>query len=254
LAPVPSQTGYSYPCTFRRVGGMAGGFVATPFPSLDEHEAKTNEYRRQIAELRQLNAKHEKHQRELAMSAASHQKTSDACVKSMADLVDRGKFVRVAAAASNVDDSGPAPHEFYQEQAGKIRLKSLTMLSTEAEDFARKNGSMGSSPPSRKTCAGLKRMVRGVPSNFSPFMGYTENHVRKQSDSVLLGLRSSISWQAGKRPGRLPCLLPRDSPHDGHRFASHTGSWMAKVGTLDHNGRSRAHISMMTSTRSSPGL
>mmetsp|Transcript_42749 Transcript_42749/g.92258 ORF Transcript_42749/g.92258 Transcript_42749/m.92258 type:complete len:108 (+) Transcript_42749:313-636(+) len=72
-------------------------------------------------------------------NAANHKKTVESCDRSMKDLQDRGKFVRVAAAAAKVDtSSGPLPDIFYQEMSWKVQKTSHALLSQEAEAFERK--------------------------------------------------------------------------------------------------------------------
>lgn len=226
---------------------MAAGFLASPYPSLEEHEAYQRDHHRRIQELRELNARHEREKQRLARSCDALAASAEASLKTIVDLEDRGKLVRIVSAAANMPNSGPLPHEFYQEQTAKVRDKSMTLLSAEAEKMMGDGSGRGSSGAASP---GPRRVARGVPSNFSPFQGVTHSSLIKQPDAVLLGLRSTTHWQSSKRPGRIPCLLPRESPHDSHSFQAHTANWMSRIGTLEDLGHSRARISALTSTRS----
>eukprot|EP00932_Pfiesteria_piscicida_P010039 SRR837773.20893.p3 GENE.SRR837773.20893~~SRR837773.20893.p3 ORF type:complete len:160 (+),score=71.97 SRR837773.20893:22-480(+) len=150
---------------------MAGGLAAPPLPSLEEHEAHRSEVRRQVEELRRLNAKQERQQRELLRAAAGHQKAADGCARGLSDLQDRGAFVRAAAAAAKSCEGGrdPPPYHFYQDQMDKVRDVSVSMLAGEAEDFAKSKGLAFAGVAVQRKPQPTRRMVRSVPANFSPF-------------------------------------------------------------------------------------
>eukprot|EP00931_Biecheleriopsis_adriatica_P061503 TRINITY_DN3697_c1_g1_i1.p1 TRINITY_DN3697_c1_g1~~TRINITY_DN3697_c1_g1_i1.p1 ORF type:complete len:230 (+),score=45.22 TRINITY_DN3697_c1_g1_i1:38-727(+) len=229
---------------------MAAGYIAAQCPSIGEYEANEGEVRRQIAELR---AKNEKLKTEMKSTLRDNDVQTERAFwarRQTADLVDRAKYIQIASISNPAaiaqycpNLKGPPPHQFYQEQVAKIRHKTRAQLMAEA---ARMSGSGGG--VAAKTLPPPKS--REVPCNFSPGSG-TENSIRKQADPILLGLRNLTHWNTNRKPGKLPGLLPRDS--EVHAFKEHTSSWMARSGEADP-GRNRAHVSMMTNSRSSPNF
>jgi len=225
---------------------MAGGFVASPHPSLEEHDSYTVDFRRQVQELRAKNAKVQRQIAAITRKSEGHDKRADHIRSQLVDMEDRAKFVRVAQAAATQPKGNSAADIFYQEQNAKVRDTALSLLAAEASKFSPDSPGSSSSPSKRSTRS--RQPVRQVPSNFSPFQGWTENHTQRQQPIVLLGLRGPP--QRGAKPGRLPSLLPRESPHDHHRFMRPNASNLSRTGTLTDLGRSRARISELTTSRS----
>lgn len=221
---------------------MAGGFVASQYPNLDEHEAYTADFRSQIEALRAQNAKHERKIAGSARKSQGHVNRTAAINNSLVDLEDRRKFVRIASDMSKTP-KGLEPHEFYKQSNDKVRDRSLSMLSHEAEKFGTDGKGTGGNPHKVKAPP-QRQMMKKVPSNFSSFQGLTEKQIWNQSDSITLGLRTTM--QSGRRPGRLPSLLPRDSPHDHHSFTRHNAAYLARSGSMIDLGRSRARISELS--------
>mmetsp|Transcript_64819 Transcript_64819/g.193161 ORF Transcript_64819/g.193161 Transcript_64819/m.193161 type:complete len:234 (+) Transcript_64819:101-802(+) len=233
---------------------MSGGFIATPHPSLGEHEGHLDAHRRAIMELREKNAAMEEKRQQLLRACGQHNENIFWTSRSITDLEDRKKYLRTVSTPNpssigqySPNLKGPPPHEFYQEQVDKVKYRSFTTLSAEAMKFG---GLEGGASPSKPKASPARR----VPSNFSPFCGETLSSLQRKPDPVVMGLRSATHWSAGRKPGNLPRLLPRDpGTAEDNRFRESTASWMARSGNFDRS-RSRAFITSLSTSLSSPGL
>jgi hypothetical protein len=228
-----------------------GSIVLTSHPSLDEHEAHVGYVQDTLAALREKNAMHAQMQRELTSKTDGHSRTTNSHKKGMTDLQDRAKFVQAIMETIKPESKTFSDaHEFYQQMGTKVREKGVRMLSEEMADTAKKEGKLTLPSQMPKQQKKPKPIVRQCPMNFGPFQGLHENAVvaLQGNTSVLLGLRSSTHWSGNRRPGRLPSLLPRESPV--HLFAEHTASWQSRSGK-DTMGRSRAYISELSRSTSS---
>mmetsp|Transcript_5245 Transcript_5245/g.16886 ORF Transcript_5245/g.16886 Transcript_5245/m.16886 type:complete len:237 (+) Transcript_5245:78-788(+) len=236
---------------------MAGGFIATPYPALEEHEGHLDQHRKAIMELRERNAAINEKRQHLMRQCGKHDEDIFWTQRSMGDLEDRAKYLRTASTPNpsaigqfSPNLKGPPPHEFYQQQVDKVKHRSFSTLTTEAIKFGALEGASTGASPSRPKPSPVRR----VPSNFSPFCGETSSSLQKRPDNVLLGLRSVTHSSGGRKPGNLPKLLPREpGTSEYNRFREHTASWMARSGTFDKS-RSRAFITTLSTSLSSPGL
>jgi len=230
---------------------MAGGLITTSYPTLDEHEGVMDQHRRAIVALKEKNAHILAAKQKLLRASDKHTEDFYWLRKSLTDLEDRAKYLHIATAPPPGEQlalGGPPPHEFYQEQARKVKHISMAQLTAEAVKFG---GLEGPASPARRPKASP---LRRVPSNFSPFCGETQSSLTKKPDNVIMGLRSPTHWSAGKKPGNLPRLLPREpGTSEINRFREHTASWMARSGTFEMS-RSRAYISALSTSLSSPSL
>uniref|UniRef100_A0A7S1RU91 Uncharacterized protein n=1 Tax=Alexandrium catenella TaxID=2925 RepID=A0A7S1RU91_ALECA len=233
---------------------MAGGFISTPYPAMDEHQDQLFMHRKAIMELKEKNAMMNDKMRQLSKSFGQHNEDIFWTQKSLVDLEDRKKYLRTVSTPNpssigqySPNLKGPPAHEFYQQQVEKVKYRSFSTLTAEAVKFGGIEG--GASPPKVKASP-----ARRVPSNFSPFCGDTRSSLLKRPDHVVMGLRSITHTSAGKKPGDLPRLLPREpGTSEDNRFREHTATWMARSGTFDRS-RSRAFISSLSSSLSSPAL
>mmetsp|Transcript_71487 Transcript_71487/g.184334 ORF Transcript_71487/g.184334 Transcript_71487/m.184334 type:complete len:234 (-) Transcript_71487:329-1030(-) len=216
-----------------------GSIVLHAYPSLEEHEAHKAFCKSKLAELREKNARHNETFQQIVRKCEAFSKEAKGHRAAMVDMQDRSKFVQLIIDTVKPESKTFAPaHEFYQEQSGRVRERSLQLLNEEMTQ----SGGPSSQPVPRAQRKPAPR-VRKCPANFSPFQGLTENEVMRKSDPVLLGLRSSLHWSGNRRPGTLPSLLPRDSPV--HPFSEHTSAWKSRQGA-DTFGHSRARISELS--------
>ncbi|CAE8593978.1 unnamed protein product [Polarella glacialis] len=224
---------------------MAAGFITASCPSFTEHEANIDAIRNQISELKKSNAKYTA---DIKTKTASSHMGSEKMFwarNKIADLEDRGKYIRIASISNPgaiaqfcPNLKGPLPHTFYQEQVAKIRQKTRAQLMSEA------SRELGLDDTGSKPKRGPR--VREVPSNFSPGSN-TENSSQKMSDPVLLGLRNLTHWNSHRKVGTQPKLLPQGS--QTHAFKEHTTSWLARDGNANP-AQNRDYVSSLTRTAS----
>mmetsp|Transcript_31091 Transcript_31091/g.58315 ORF Transcript_31091/g.58315 Transcript_31091/m.58315 type:complete len:230 (+) Transcript_31091:44-733(+) len=224
---------------------MAAGYIAPTYASTGEHEANLQEVRTQIALLKRDNEllrdemkqtmRDNHHQSERAFWARYKTK----------DLIDRAQYIRIAT-ISNPSPigqycpklQGPEPDEYYQGQIDKVRQKTRNQLMREAAKLKGQPMAEEAVPP----------RIKDVPCNFSPALG-TQSSVGKLQDAHLLGLRNQTHWNSMRKPGKLPDLLPRDSPK--HAFKEHTNAWMARSDEASP-ARNRSYVSSLTRSKSQP--
>merc|ERR1712096_168290 len=107
---------------------------------------------------------------------------------------------------------------------------AFKMLHKEAAQEAVASGTMAPVPPEARQLP----MEKPLPANFSPHQGETLNSVRRHSDHVLLGLRSTVHWTATRRPVNEGPMLPTLNPPEGEwRAHRKTAAWLSREGNPD---------------------
>lgn len=222
-----------------------GGTPGLPHhPSFEEHEVDKGMLRARIAELKAQNQVLEGKQRKAFNSAFNHSQNFGHLRGDLANMEDRRKFIRIGSCENPAPYGqmapkmkGPPPHEWYQRQVSMVRDTTRRLL-------AKEDGTAEPAPTPY-----LTTRDRSIVSNFSSHSGLTANEVARRSDHVLLGLRSTNSAGANRRPGGKPAHLP-----SGHyAFQEPTGNLLTRYGSTNF-GKCRSHVSNVIRSGSMPAL
>eukprot|EP00434_Breviolum_minutum_P005082 symbB.v1.2.004481.t1/scaffold254.1/size251309/4 len=226
---------------------MAAGYIAPYYPSTTEEEANVQEVKHQINLLKTKNEGLRDAMKNTMREIKANTEKAFWAKRQTFDLQDRAQYIRIATISNPAPIGqycpklrGPPPDEYYQDQIFKVRQKTRQQLMTEAAKLKGEPMSLGLNAP----------RVKEVPCNFSPALG-TESSVQKLKDPILLGLRNQTHWNSNRKYGKLPELLPRDSPD--HPFKEDTNAWLARSGD-EEPARNRKYVSKLTRSRTEPDL
>lgn len=213
-------------------------------PSFEEYEVYRGTLRAKIAEMRSQNEALEARQKEVRRSALKHSKSFDGLRADLAGMEDRRKFIRIGSCENPAPYGqmapkmkGPPPHEWYQRQVDMVRETTRRLLAEE-------EGTASPRPRPDRT-----HRDRNIVSNFSCHSGLTANDLARRSDHVVMGLRSTNSAGANRRPGPRPSHLPTGR----YAFQQETGNLMTRYGSTNF-GKCRSHVSSVIRSGSMPAL
>eukprot|EP00927_Polykrikos_kofoidii_P050453 TRINITY_DN44369_c0_g1_i1.p1 TRINITY_DN44369_c0_g1~~TRINITY_DN44369_c0_g1_i1.p1 ORF type:complete len:232 (+),score=31.61 TRINITY_DN44369_c0_g1_i1:211-906(+) len=218
-------------------------------PSIDEHQADLGTVKARLDALKERNGQLEFLKKKSQQRCDTQDQQRLDLKHDLQDQVDRAKFIRIAS-VPNPSPIGqysgtlkcPPPAEWYQRQISLVRNNTQTLLIKEDDPTS----TVGA--PNR-TAEWKEERQRLIPHNFSPYAGHTQSSVRGLSDGVLLGLRSKGHSGSNRLPGPIPRVLPKNK----YQFQEVTNSYLSRSGAFDV-GRSRAYVSAITKSASSPSF